>query len=94
MSLGGLKYPLPPMTFLLPSPKFLEAKFLEKYGIFEDNFDFFGLKMPFFQKNFGTSRDFQKYVVKFKKDFNPPPLKNFPYPYPPPKIFDQAHVCT
>ena len=33
---GGLKYPLPPMKFLL------KAKILEKNGIFEEIFDFFG----------------------------------------------------
>jgi hypothetical protein len=43
---GSLKYPLPPMKFLLkatlPPPKILLSKILEKNGIFEEIFDFFG----------------------------------------------------
>jgi hypothetical protein len=32
----------------LPTPKILRSKILEKNGIFEEIFDFFGKKMPFF----------------------------------------------
>jgi hypothetical protein len=34
------------------------AKFWEKNGILEENFDFFDQKMTFFKNIFGTSRDF------------------------------------
>jgi hypothetical protein len=40
---------------------------LEKNGIKEENFDFFGQKMKFFQKMFETSQDFYKTAVKFSK---------------------------
>jgi hypothetical protein len=49
------------------------------------NFDFFGQKMTFFQKIFGTSRDFDKAEEKFSKIFDPYPprymwyLVNGPY---------------
>ncbi len=52
-------------------------------------------KSHFFRKFLGP-RDFYKSAVKFSKKnlhLPPPPLKSFLNPYPPPKIFGQAHVC-
>jgi hypothetical protein len=54
---GGLKVSPPPY----------EIKIFGKNGILEENFDFFGQKMTFFQKIFGASRDFHKSAVKFSK---------------------------
>jgi hypothetical protein len=92
---GSLKYPLPTTKILLkatlpPAPPKIA---LEKNSIFGEIFDFFGYKMPFFQKILETSQDFHKSAVKFSKQIlttPPPPLKIFLNPYPPPKIFGQA----
>ncbi len=55
--------------------------------------NFFVKKMPLFQKIFGTSWGYHESAVKLSNKFWPlPPLKMFLNPYPPPKIFGQAHV--
>jgi hypothetical protein len=84
---GGLK--VSPMKILLkatlPPPK---------NGIFEEIFDFFGKKNAILEENFWDLSRFSQICSKiFKKNLTPPPLKIFLNPYPPPKIFGQAHVC-
>jgi hypothetical protein len=85
---GRLKVSPPPMKFslkaTLPPPK---MAFLKKF------LTFLAKKCHFFQKILGTSRDYHKSAVKFFKFFDTsPPLKIFLNPYPPPKIFGQAHA--
>ena len=61
---GGFKYPLPHMKFslkaTLPPPK---MAFLKNF------LTFLAKKCHFFQKKFGTSRDYHKSTIKFSKNF-------------------------
>jgi hypothetical protein len=57
------------------------GEFLEKNGIFEEIFDFLAKKCHF-SENFWDLLRFSKICSKI-----------FLNPYPPPKIFGQAHVC-
>jgi hypothetical protein len=75
------------MKFLLKAtlspPKILKIAFLT----------FLALKSHFLEKFWDLSGLSQICSKIFKKMLTPPLLKIFLNPYPPPKIFGQAHVC-
>jgi hypothetical protein len=74
----------------IPSPP--SQNFRKKMAFLKKFLTFLAKKCHFFKTFWDLSGLSQICSKIFKKNLTPPPLKIFLNPYPPPKIFGQAHV--